>query len=180
MEKNHNLTPEIISEDLKKLNIRVSQMIGDSSLKKISDLVLEEATRLTGSDYCYVAVVDPENQDSVGVSFSHLTAGCQYYADLGEARFKIRKDGTYGGLLGYSLDTGESFFTHDPVNHPVAHGIPPGHETINQFLSVAVKHHDKILGQIVLANPEKDYSELELEITDEIASIYALALDKLL
>ncbi len=180
MEKNHNLTPEMISEDLKKLNIRVSRMIEDSSLKKISNLVLEEATRLTGSDYCYVAIVDPTNGDSVGISFSHLTDGCQYYADLGEARFKIRKDGTYGGLLGYSLDTGESFFTHDPVNHPVAHGIPPGHETINQFLSVAVKHQEKILGQIVLANPEKDYSELELKITDEIASIYALALDKLL
>ena len=35
------------------------------SLKEISDIVLEEATKLTESIYCYVAYVDPENKDSV-------------------------------------------------------------------------------------------------------------------
>ena len=55
------------------------------------------------------AYVDPINKDSVGISFSQMTESCQMYADQGEARFQIREDGTYGGLLGYSLDTGESF-----------------------------------------------------------------------
>jgi GAF domain-containing protein len=155
---------------------KILGMLDEYSLKEISDVVFEEVKALTKSRNCYVAFVDPENKDSVGISFSHLTKGCQYYADLGEARFKIRKDGTYGGLLGYSLDTGESFFTHDPKNHPAAHGLPPGHEPVSQFLSVAVKNEDKILGQIVAANPEENYSHNHLKIAEEIANVYSTVL----
>lgn len=165
-----------IEENLKNTRNRILSMINTSTLKEISDVVYEEAIALTGSKNCYVAFVDPKNKDSVGISFSHLTKGCQYYEDLGEARFKIRKDGTYGGLLGYSLDTGDSFFTHDPKNHPAAHGLPPGHEPVQQFLSVAVKNEDGILGQIVLANPQKKYSPEHLEIAEKIAEIYATVL----
>lgn len=157
---------------------KILGMLDEYSLKEISDVVFEEVKALTKSRNCYVAFVDPENKDSVGISFSHLTKGCQYYADLGEARFKIRKDGTYGGLLGYSLDTGESFFTHDPKNHPAAHGLPPGHEPVSQFLSVAVKNEDEILGQIVAANPEENYSQYHLEITEEISNVYAEVLKR--
>jgi GAF domain-containing protein len=165
-----------IEKNIKNTRNRILSMINTSTLKEISDVVYEEAIALTGSKNCYVAFVDPENKDSVGISFSHLTKGCQYYADLGEARFKIRKDGTYGGLLGYSLDTGDSFFTHNPAGHPAAHGLPPGHEPVQQFLSVAVKYKDEILGQIVLANPQEDYSEKQLEIANQIADIYGLVL----
>lgn len=162
-----------IEENLKNAKNRILGMINSSSLKEISDVVYEESLHLTGSESCYVAFVDPENRDSVGVSFSHLTLGCQYYQELGEARFKIRKDGTYGGLLGYSLDTGESFFTHNPAGHPAANGIPEGHEPVNQFLSVAVKKDENVMGQIVLANPEETYSPYHLKIAEEIADIYA-------
>jgi GAF domain-containing protein len=171
--KNNN-----IKDDLLQFRENILEMLEISSLKEISDYVLEKATRLTQSKHCYVAYVDPKNKDSVGISFSHLTDGCQYYANIGEARFKIRKDGTYGGLLGYSLDTGESFYVHDIASHPVAHGLPPGHMPVDQFLSVPVIYKDRILGQIVLGNPENDYNEYHLEIADEIADIYAVVLKK--
>ena len=167
-----------IEHNLLDFRKNILEMFDTSSLKEISDHVLEEATRLTRSKHCYVAYVDPENKDSVGISFSHLTDGCRYYADIGEARFKIRKDGTYGGLLGYSLDTGESFYVHDITSHPVAHGLPKGHMPVDQFLSVPVIYKDRILGQIVLGNPEKDYNDYHLEIADQIASIYAQVLKK--
>lgn len=150
------------------------------SLKEISDLVMEFAKNVTQSDYCYVAYVDPENKDSVGVSFSHMTDECDYYAKIGEARFPVRSDGSYGGLLGHSLDTGESFYVIDPSTHPEAHGIPHGHEKVEQFLSVPVTYKDKILGQIVLGNPKEDYNDYYLDIADNIASVYGLALKKLL
>ncbi|WP_231551463.1 GAF domain-containing protein [Methanobacterium sp. SMA-27] len=77
-----------------------------------------------------------------------MTESCQMYTDRGEARFQIRKDGTYGGLLGYSLDTGESFYIHNPEVHPAAHGLPEGHVPVSQFLSVPVMYDGEILGQI--------------------------------
>ncbi|MCK9151038.1 GAF domain-containing protein [Methanobacterium alcaliphilum] len=172
MDKTYGIANSVVN-DVNQVKKQISDMLPIYSFKEISDVVFEETKRLTNSKYCYVAYVDPENKDSVGISFSHLTSTCQYYAGLGEARFKIRKDGTYGGLLGYSLDTGESFFTHDPKNHPAAHGIPPDHEVVNQFLSVAVKKGKNILGQIVLANSSQDYGREHLYIAEEIAEVYA-------
>ena len=147
MIKEHNISDygmgsgnKIENKDIFSLKNKIINMLQNSSLKEISDVIMEESKRLTHSKNCYVAYVDPENKDSVGISFSHMTDGCQMYADMGEARFKIRTDGTYGGLLGYSLDTGESFYIHNPSKHPAAHGLPEGHIPVYQFLSVPVKY----------------------------------------
>lgn len=150
------------------------------SLKEISDIVLEEATKLTESKYCYVAYVDPKNGDSVGISFTKMTSECDMYEEMGEARFPVRKDGTYGGLLGYSLDTGKSFYTQDVTTHEAAHGIPDGHTPVKQFLSVPVFSTGKLTGQIVLGNPKQDYADQELEITEKIADFYGIILENLL
>jgi GAF domain-containing protein len=171
---------KIENQDILSLRKKILYMLQNSSLKEISDVIMEKSKRLTHSQNCYVAYIDPENKDSVGIAFSHMTDGCQMYADIGEARFKIRKDGTYGGLLGYSLDTGESFYIHNPSQHPAAHGLPEGHTPVYQFLSVPVKYGHNIIGQIVLGNPEKDYNSLDVDFTDTIADIYAIALQKLL
>ena len=155
-------------------------MLPECSLKEISDVVLEDTKKLLKSKSCYVAFVDPENGDSVGISFSHLTESCQMYENIGEARFKVLKDGSYGGLLGYSLDTGKSIYVHDIKNHPAAHGLPPGHEPVDQFLSVPVIYEGEILGQIVAGNPEEDYNQEHLKIAEEIAKAYSIILKELL
>jgi GAF domain-containing protein len=167
-------------KDIISLKKKILDMLPYSSLKEISDLIMVESKRLTCSKNCYVAYLDPDNKDSVGISFSHMTGGCQMYADIGEARFKIRENGTYGGLLGYSLDTGESFYIQNPALHPAAHGLPKDHVPVSQFLSVPVKYDDKIIGQIVLGNPKKDYNSNDVDITDAVADIYAIAIKKLL
>ena len=72
-------------------------MLPDSDLKEVSDLFLRKPKH-PKSEICYIAFIDPENKDSVGVSFSHLTESCQMYEEIGEARFKVLNDGSYGGL----------------------------------------------------------------------------------
>ncbi len=178
--KGKGLVHDNHAAELNKTGKKIMEMIKDSSLKEISDLVFEESIRLTESKYCYVAYVDPENKDSVGISFSHLTNTCDMYAQIGEARFKVLDDGSYGGLLGYSLDTGKSFYIKDINSHPAAHGMPPGHEPVDQFLSVPVKYEGEIIGQIVLADPLEDYNDYHLEIAEKISELYAVALKKLL
>ena len=167
-------------DDLSVYQAKILTMLPDCSLKEISDVVLEETKKLLKSKSCYVAFVDPENGDSVGISFSHLTESCQMYEDIGEARFKVLKDGSYGGLLGYSLDTGKSLYVNDITNHPASHGIPPGHEPVKRFLSVPVIYEGNILGQIVAGNPEEDYNDNDLEIAEEIAKVYSIILKELL
>lgn len=168
--------PEVEINNLKKTIS--SRQFG--SLKEISDQVMEISKKVTRSDHCYVAFVDPKNRDSVGISFSHMTGACDYYAEIGEARFPVRKDGSYQGLLGYSLDTGISFYVKDPTTHPAAHGMPPGHEPVDQFLSVPVINQGDILGQIVLGNPEEDYNDDDLETVEKIADLYGVVLREML
>ncbi|MTK63815.1 MAG: GAF domain-containing protein [Methanobacterium sp.] len=171
---------KLISKDIDDIRTCVSGMLESSSFKAISDLIMDDAKKLTASENCYLAYVDPVNKDSVGISFSHMTGECQMYSEIGEARFKIRNDGTYGGLLGYSLDTGESFFIHNPSLHPAAHGLPQGHVPVNEFLSVPAKYDENIIGQIVLGNPENSYTSLDVDLTDALADIYALAIHNFL
>lgn len=168
-----------IEEEIAVFRTKIQSMLPDCTLKEVSDLVLEETKKALKSRSCYVAFIDPVTRDSVGISFSHLTEYCQMYEDMGEARFKVLKDGKYGGLLGYSLDTGKSLYVHDVKSHPSAHGLPPGHEPVDQFLSVPVIYEEEILGQIVAGNPEEDYTHKHVEITEKIAEIYALILKKL-
>jgi len=170
------MNPVIEIETLRKTIL--SRQFG--SFKEISDQVMEVSKIVTHSEHCYVAYVDSKTKDSVGISFSHMTGACDYYAEMGEARFPVRKDGSYGGLLGYSLDTGISFFVSDPSSHPASHGMPPGHEPVDQFLSVPVINEGDILGQIVLGNPEEDYTDGDLEIIDEIAELYGIVLREIL
>ena len=167
-------------DDLKVFRTKILDMLPDCTLKEVSDVVMDETKKLLKSESCYVAFLDPENGDSVGISFSHLTESCQMYEDMGEARFKVLKDGSYGGLLGYSLDTGKSIYVHDVKNHPAAHGLPPDHDPVNQFLSVPVIYKGDILGQIVAGNPEEDYTPEHVKIAEEIADIYAVILKELL
>jgi GAF domain-containing protein len=167
-------------KELIKTKNQILDMISTSSFKEISDFVLQEALRLTDSKYCYIAYVDPENKDSVGISFTKMTSECDTYEKIGEARFPVRKDGTYGGLLGYSLDTGKSFYTQDVTAHDAAHGIPEGHIPVKQFLSVPVFSSGELTGQIVLGNPKEDYTDKDLEVTDKIAEFYGIVLEKLL
>jgi GAF domain-containing protein len=167
-------------EEKNELINQITNISDSYSIKEISDLIHEKARKLTDSRFCYVAYIDPENKDSVGISFTPMTGECKMYEEIGEARFKIQKDGSYGGLLGYSLDTGISFYVHDITSHPVAHGLPPGHVPVKQFLSVPVIYNSKILGQIVLGNPKKDYNDNHLKIAGKIANFYSIILDKCL
>jgi len=149
-----------------------------STVKEAADIIFKELKRLTGSKCCYVSYIDPENGDNVAITFTHVTRECDYYESMKEARFQRPKNGKYGGLLGYSIDTGKSFFTNDPVNHPAAHGIPEGHKPIKRFLSVAVKDKKRILGQIVLGDPPEDYTIEDLKVSEEIGQAYAIILQK--
>ncbi len=179
MEKEKNRKFEV-QEKLNYLKQQVEGLSPESSLKEVSDLFLDVVTQLTSSLHGYMAYVDPENGDSVGISFSHLTSSCAMYEEMGEARFKVLEDGSYGGLLGYSLDTGRSIYSNDPANHPAAHGLPPQHEPVERFLSVPVPDGKEVLGQIVLGNSEVDYDESQLLIAVQVAEIYAQVLKRLL
>ena len=100
-DKNNNYGPKsdygtssgikVENDELNSLELKILGMLDYTTLKEVSDVILKESKRLTLSENCYVVYVDPDNKDSVGISFSHMTGECQMYADMGETRFNKGK-----------------------------------------------------------------------------------------
>jgi len=144
-------------------------------IEKVAQAVLEAAKKLTGSRHGYVSTLDPESRQNIW--HAHVTgeeAECRLAA--GKIRFAPDENGRFPALWGYGLNTGLSFYTNMPERHPASKGVPEGHIPVERFLSVAVEHGDRLLGQIALANPERDYTDEDLTTCGQLASFFAATL----
>ncbi|MBF0566820.1 MAG: PAS domain S-box protein, partial [Nitrospirae bacterium] len=67
---------------------------------------------------------------------------------------------------------------HTAFKNRIPEAPPAGHFPIERFLSVPVMFSGRLIGQIVLANPVRDYVDSDLETVTRLASIYAIALER--
>lgn len=145
-------------------------------LGAVSDAVLEEAKRLTGSEYGFVGTIDQETGELVGHT---LRKGCALGSTA--TRFAPGPDGEYRSLFGHALNTRTPFFTNSPSSHPASRGPPAGHIPVKQFLAVPVLLDARYrpLGIIALANPEEGrYDADDLEAVCELSYYFALSLNR--
>ena len=85
----------------------------------------------------------------------------------------------FQGLWEAPLNEGKGFFTNTPQNHPAWAGIlPPGHMEITRFLGTPAMVGGETVGLIVLANPEQDYTDKDLESLQRLTDLYALAIQR--
>ncbi len=151
----------------------------DSTIETMASAVLEQALALTGSCCGYVSSVDPVTGDHIVQAATWLaSAATGTETDRASVRIGKARRGTYTGLRGHSLNTGEAFLTNSPREHPACNGFPPGHVEIKRFLSVPVILQGKPAGQISLANAPADYTQRDLVAVQRLAGLYALALER--
>ncbi|MEJ5292645.1 MAG: PAS domain S-box protein [Candidatus Methanosuratincola sp.] len=151
-------------------------------LEEVSDAVLEEAKRATGSTLGFVGTIDPKTGALVGHT-TRKVPGCavQGVPAREPVALKPGSDGKYPALLGHALNTKIPFYTNSPGEHPASKGTPAGHVPIRQFLAVPVSMdaHFLPMGLIALANPEKgEYNGDDLEHVCRVAYFFALALQR--
>lgn len=151
-----------------------------SSILDITDIVLDQARWLTGSEYGYVSTIDPKTGDNVGHSLVRMLPD-DWDSDEKHRRIAFPRgaDGLYHKLWGYALNTGEAFYTNAPASHPASGGTPEGHVPLTRFLSMPVLLDKKVVGQIALANADRDYNDRDLEAISRLAEFYALAIQRL-
>jgi PAS domain S-box-containing protein len=167
-------------------NARVSESLAElykpltssSSMKEISNIILAHAQKLTGSKFGYVSSIDLVTGDNVSHTLTDMMVGdaCRISGENKRIVFPKGIDGRYHGLWGHSLNTGESFFTNSPMAHLSSSGVPEGHISLERFLSVPVKLDEELVGQIALANPDRDYTNNDLNAIKRLAENYALAI----
>jgi GAF domain-containing protein len=135
----------------------------------IAASVLEKARLLTNSEHAYVSEMDETTGDNVGHTLTCISEDVCEVRDDRRVAIPKRDDGLYSGLYGHSLNTLQAFFTNSPETHPSSQGVSPEHIPLKRFLSVPVVVGDNLLGQIALANSDRDYTD------DDIAAIVRLA-----
>jgi PAS domain S-box-containing protein len=149
-----------------------SALLSPASIVDISDLVLEHAKRLTGSQFGFVGHIDPVTGYLVSPTMT---------TDIWEVCQVEGKDNVFekfGGLWGWVLQRRESLLTNAPGHDPRSSGTPAGHIPINCFLSAPALIGDKLVGLVALANADHDYSERDLTLVERLAALYAIALQR--
>ncbi|EKQ55726.1 MAG: PAS domain S-box [Methanobacterium sp. Maddingley MBC34] len=162
-------------------NIYAPLISPDTTIQDVSIAILKESLALSASEHGFVATIDPENRDMVNQTLTRMMPQCEVYGEgkiPEEIRFPIGPDGIYPGLWGHCLNTKKSFFTNDAANHPSAKGAPAGHIKIERFLAVPVMVGEKIVGQLALANPDRNYMDNDVNSIERIAEFFALAIQR--
>jgi PAS domain S-box-containing protein len=146
----------------------------ETDIRDMAQLTLDMARQITGAVHGYVGSIDPVTGELVSHTLTATMSedGCR----VPEAgiRFPRDPDG-YRGLYGHSLNTGRPFFTNEAATHRRARGLPQGHVPVRRFLSVPAVYHGRLLGQVSLANPGRDFTQADLEAVGVMADLFAMA-----
>jgi PAS domain S-box-containing protein len=153
-------------------------MSQSASIIDVAEAVLDKARSLTGSLHGYVTEIDQATGENVGLTLTPMLKTTCELVENQRVAFAKSPDGRYPKLYGHSLNSGESFFTNSPASHFASGGTPPGHIPLERFLSVPVSLGYEIVGQIALANSDRDYDEDDLNVVKRLAKFYALALQR--
>jgi PAS domain S-box-containing protein len=135
-------------------------------------LVLEHAKRLTGSAYGFVGHIDPMTGYLMSSTLGRDIWGvCQVQGKT--AAFKEFK-----GLWGWVLNHRQSLLTNAPADDPRSSGTLPGHVPIRRFISAPAMAEGVLVGQVALADSDRDYGEQDLALIERLADLYAMAIQR--
>lgn len=150
-----------------------------STIADIARCVLDNARMLTESQQGYVAEIANETGKLMLHTYARMTPdGTPRVIGADRVVFHPNADGNYPGLWGHSLNTREAFFTNSTGIHSASSGTLRGLIPIERFLSVPVLTAEVLVGQICLANSERDYTEHDLEAVKRLAAYYALGIQR--
>jgi PAS domain S-box-containing protein len=148
-----------------------------STIVEIAKAVLDQAKGLTRSRHGFVSEIDPETGDNVGHTLTEMLKGqCRMSGRNTRIVFPAGPKGRYPGLWGHVLNSKKAFFTNDPASHPSSGGVPARHIPLKNFLSVPVMLGKTLVGQIALANAEREYTDADVQAVQRLAEFYTLAI----
>ncbi|MHA1418824.1 MAG: PAS domain S-box protein, partial [Candidatus Heimdallarchaeaceae archaeon] len=147
-------------------------ILDKDTIEEIADLVLDYARKFTESDFGFVSSIDPVT----GYNIAHtMTKDVWEMCKVKNKQAIFKK---FGGLWGWVLENKKPLMTNNPAKHIASTGTPEGHLLITNFLSAPALVSGKLVGQIALANSNRNYKEKDMQIIEKLATVYALAIEQ--
>ncbi|TFH06162.1 MAG: response regulator [Candidatus Thorarchaeota archaeon] len=137
------------------------------NIEKMSATLLEYSMILTKSKHGYVSTIDSDTKENILQTQTSI---------FEQKHIKVHQQGKYPGLLGHALNTHMAFFTNSPSTHEASKGVLKKSAKLNRFLSVPAIVADEIVGQISLANSERDYDKQDLDAILRLSRLFATAI----
>ncbi|MGD9223525.1 MAG: response regulator, partial [Desulfobacteraceae bacterium] len=147
-------------------------LLSPASIDEISNLVLDLAERLTGSEFGYVGYINSETGYLVCPTFAReIWEQCE----VADKDFVFK---AFKGLWGWVLNNRKPLLTNAPADDPRSSGTPAGHVPIRRFLSAPALIGETLVGQVSVANADRDYTQREMQVIEHLADHYAIAIQK--
>lgn len=150
-----------------------SRLLLPTPIEEMSGLVLEHVRRLTSSRTCFVGYTDSETGRLIPAAMTE------------DARELLAKhpetNGTThasSGIWQWVTGQRKPILTNLPTLDPRFTGMPEWHFPVGQFLAAPALMDRNLVGLIAVANSENLYSERDLEAVEQMAALYAIAVDR--
>lgn len=181
LEANEQLKSEIAerrrAEEKLRLNesrlevlLRLNQMTG-STIKDITDFVLEEGARLTGSEIGFVGTL---NRDESAMDMYSLSKKAMSDCKITDKKIVFNIDKS--GLWAEAVRKRQPFISNDySAPHPAKKGIPEGHIPLSKVMVIPVFDGDRMVMVAGFANKKEDYDDSDaLQITLLISGLWEI------
>lgn len=147
-------------------------MLSSESIDEMSELILEHAQRMTGSEFGCIGYIDQRTGQRVSPTLSkHIWDSCSV-AD------KKTVFSCTSGLWAWVTENRKPLVCNSVADDLRSIGTPPGHIPIQQFVCVPAMIGDNVAGHLALANPGRFYNDSDIVLIEQLASLYALAIQR--
>lgn len=122
------------------------------------EYALQEALKLTGSQYGYIFQYDEKKRQ---LRLNCWTAGVMEACQIPDAKkvYQLDTTGLWGDVIRHRTPI---ILNNYAMPAPVKKGYPDGHVTIKRFMSIPVFHNDEIVAAVGLANKSGDYDDFDV------------------
>ena len=168
---------KIVEEELSQASARDSaisilafKLVSSISISDISRLILECAERFTGSTCGLIGYFDLGSGFMVSPP---MTDGMWAFAESKEKTDIFKK---FEGSWGWVLNNRQSLLTNSPNDDPRFSQTAIGCLPLHNFLSAPALIVQDLVGQVVLANSNRNFDQRDLEFVQRLAALYAIAI----
>jgi len=145
------------------------------SEQEVAGECLSVAEELTGSKFGFIGELNPAGLfDTIAIS----NPGGDVCKIPGSEAARLIKNMRISGIDRSVLRDEKSRIVNEPASHPDRTGTPEGHPPITSFLGVPLKHRERTVGMIGLANKESGYDPADQQAIEDLSMAFVEALER--